>query len=318
MLPFVPGIRHCPLCGEHFMSETDEHTSTEWENLVEIGNYPTLAEAHEHGLVILAMRQPCWVANAEDSGGYTLHAEAGAAPAISRELIEYDEEQANPPPSPGTDSEVFHFPAGWGVYGIWALVLILTYLSQGTTPWLMDHGSSSSIELIGNHEWWRPFTALFLHADPPHLIGNLLSGMLFGTLVSRSIGPLRGWALILACGTVGNAITSFVAWPEAFVSIGASTAVFGALGILSGLGFSFMLRHRFRLPWAKTAAPVIAGIILLGWLGGGTPGGNTDVLGHIFGFVSGLASGLITGRLNPATAGALIAGNATAARDGLA
>lgn len=299
------------------MSETDEHTSNEWEGLVEVGKYPNLAQAHEHGLVILAMRQACWVADEEDGSGYTLHAEAEVAPAIARELIDYDEEQEQPATSQGVDPGVFQFSAGWSVYCIWALVLIVTYLYQRVSPWLMDRGSSSSVDLIGNHEWWRPFTALFLHADPPHLIGNLLSGMLFGTLVSRSIGPLRGWLLILACGTVGNTITSVVTWPEAFISIGASTAVFGALGILSGLGFSSMLRHRFHLSWAKTAAPVLAGIILLGWLGGGTPGGNTDVLGHIFGFASGLTGGLVIGRISPATADGLIAGNAMAGRDGL-
>jgi membrane associated rhomboid family serine protease len=136
---------------------------------------------------------------------------------------------------------------------------------------------------------------LFLHADAAHIISNLLSGMLFGTLVARSLGAWRGWALILACGTTGNAITSAVAWPEAFTSIGASTAVFGALGILSGLGFAAMLRHHFRLSWVKTAAPILAGIVLLGLFGGGSPQGNTDVLGHLFGFSSGLTAGILIG-----------------------
>ncbi len=193
--------------------------------------------------------------------------------------------------------------------------MIIAFLYQETSPWLVDRASSSSIGLIENHEWWRPFTALFLHADPPHLIGNLLSGMFFGTLVARSIGPLRGWALILASGTVGNLITSAVAWPDAFVSIGASTAVFGALGILSGLGFISLRRNRVRMPWIRIAAPVLAGIVILGWLGGGTPGGNTDVLGHIFGFGSGLAAGLVVEHLSPATADAWTAGSATAERD---
>jgi rhomboid protease GluP len=300
------------------MGETDTPINAEWDGLVEVGRYPTLAEAHEHGLVILAMRQPCWVAEDGTDQGFSLHAEADAAPAISRELGDYDEEQAlQPTTARDIETESFRHPAGWGVYGVWAMALILTFLFQGTIPDLADRGASSSIGLIGNREWWRPFTALFLHGDAPHLIGNLLSGMLFGTLLARSIGPLRAWALILACGTLGNTITSIITWPESFTSIGASTAVFGALGILSGLGFSFMLRHRFRLPWARVAAPVLAGIVLLGWFGGGTPGGNTDVLGHVFGFVSGLAAGLVTGSLNPSTAGALIAGNARAERGGL-
>ncbi len=302
------------------MSDSDEYNSSEWENLVEVGNYPTLTDAHEHGLVILAMRQPCWVAGPDDHGGYTLHAETEAAPAIARELVDYDAEQPQPAASPTQDvaTEAFPFPAGWEIYAIWALTLIVVHGFQNSTPWLTDHASSSSIALIKNHEYWRPFTALFLHADAPHLAGNLLSGMFFGTLVARSIGPLCAWALILACGTIGNALTSAITWPEPFVSIGASTAVFGALGILSGLGFAAMLRQRFRLPWAKTVAPILGGIVILGWLGGGTPAGNTDVLGHIFGFASGLTAGLIVGHLTPTTTAAWARKNTRPEPSGLA
>jgi len=302
------------------MSDSDESNSSEWENLVEVGNYPTLTEAHEHGLVVLAMRQPCWVVGPDVHGGYTLHAEVEAAPAIARELVDYAAEQQQPSAAQTDDavSAAFPFSAGWGVYGLWALTLILIHGFQNSQPWLADRAASSSIALIKDHEWWRPFTALFFHADVSHLMGNLLSGMFFGTLVARSISPLRAWALILASGTIGNALTSALTWPEPFVSIGSSTAVFGALGILSGLGFAAMLRQRFRLPWAKTIAPVLAGIVILGWLGGGTPGGNTDVLGHIFGFASGLTAGLAVGHFTPTTAAAWASKNAPTERSGLA
>ena len=298
------------------MTDKDEDTSSEWDGLVEIGKYPTLEQAQEHGLVILAMREPCWVAETEPAGGFTLHAEPETAPVIEREIVAYESEQEKPVPFPSADRELFRFPAGWGVYGIWMITLILAYLRQGVDPTLVERAASSSTGLIGHGEWWRPFTGLFLHADPSHLIGNLLSGLFFGTLVARSIGPLRGWALILFCGTIGNALTSALTWPESFISIGASTAVFAALGILSGLGFSSMLRVRVRLPWAKITAPVIAGVILLGWMGGGAIGGNTDVLGHIFGFGSGLTAGLAIGLLTPATADASTAGTATAEHGG--
>lgn len=296
------------------MTDTDADTSSEWDGLVEIGKYPTLEQAQEHGLVILAMREPCWVTATEPAGGFTLHAEPEAAPGIERELCAYASEQEKPVRCPSADREWFRFPAGWGVYGIWMITLILAYLRQGVDPTLVERAASSNTALIDQGEWWRPFTGLFLHADPSHLIGNLLSGLFFGTLVARSIGPLRGWALILFCGTIGNALTAALTWPESFVSIGASTAVFAALGILSGLGCSSMLRVRMRLPWAKITAPVIAGIILLGWMGGGAVGGNTDVLGHIFGFGAGLTAGLAIGLLAPATAGAAAAGSAAAER----
>lgn len=297
------------------MSETEHDTARDAEDLAEVGKYPTLAQAHEHGLVILAMREPCLIAETETPGQYSLQAEPAAAPLIASELNAYESEKESSLPAP-PERELFRFSAGWEVYGIWMLALIGCFLWQQSHPSFADRAASSSIGLIGHGEWWRPFTALFLHADVPHLIGNLLSGLFFGTLVARSIGPWRGWALILACGTLGNAITSAVTWPDAFTSIGASTAVFGALGVLSGLGFATMLRARLHLPWAKIAAPVLAGIILLGWLGGGSESGNTDVLGHVFGFGSGLAAGIGIGVFTRATADASTAGTATAAHGG--
>jgi membrane associated rhomboid family serine protease len=289
------------------MSETNQDTAEDAENLAEVGKYPTLEEAHEHGLVILAMREPCLIAETETPGLYSLQAEPAAAPQIASELHAYESEKEIPRPAL-PERELFRFSAGWEVYGIWMLALIGCFLWQQGHPSFADRAASSSIGLIGHGEWWRPFTALFLHADIPHLIGNLLSSLFFGTLVARSIGPWRGWALILGCGTLGNALTSALTWPENFTSIGASTAVFGALGILSGLGFSAMLRARLHLPWAKVAAPVLAGVVLLGWLGGGSESGNTDVLGHVFGFGSGLTAGIVVGTLSRATADALTDG----------
>lgn len=287
------------------MSAPDENASTQWEELVKVGEYPTLEQAQEHGLVILAMQEPCWVAEAEPAGEFSLHAEPQSVAEISQELLTYDSEQQQPVLVPTTHHEVFRNPPGWDVYALWMISLVLTFIWQIEHPSLVERAASSSTGLIDHGEWWRPFTGLFLHADFPHLVGNLLSGLFFGTLVARSVGPWRAWLLILACGTLGNALTSAFTYPESFVSIGASTAVFGALGILSGIGFAAMLRDRMRLPWAKITAPLIAGIILLGWLGGGSHGGNTDVLGHVFGFSTGLITGLLIGLLTPAKTSAI-------------
>jgi rhomboid protease GluP len=303
------GIMHDP------STPSDEEPDSEWDHLVEVGQYPTLQQAQEHGLVILAMREPCWVAEVPSGNGFSLHAVPEAVPGITRELHAYLHEQQSPRIAPDVEPSVFRHPAGWEVYAVWAVCLIGMFLLQNADPSLVDRAASSSTGLIGNHEWWRPFTALFLHGDLPHLVGNLLSGLFFGTLVAKMVGPWRGWAMILACGTLGNSITSWITYPESFVSLGASTAVFGALGILSGIGFATMLRSRSGLPWAKVTAPLVAGIILLGWLGGGEAGGNTDVFGHVFGFGSGLTAGFVIARLSTATADASIAGTSTAERD---
>ena len=271
----------------------DETSPLDEEELREVGEYSSLDQAHEHGLVVLAMSQPCLIAPSETPGNYTLYAEPIAAPHVVKELEEYENEKEPPARPESNEPEWFRHRAGYEVYLLWVLALVSCFAWQNQDPTLVERAASSSTGLWNHHQWWRPFTALFLHADAPHLVGNLLSGLFFGTLVARSVGPWRGWALILTCGTIGNLLTSAITWPEPFTSIGASTAVFGALGILSGLGFMSMLRLRARLPWARIAAPVLAGIVLLGWLGGGQPSGNTDVLGHVFGFASGLAAGAL-------------------------
>ena len=273
--------------------ETDESAG-----LVEVGRYRDLAEAHEHGLVALAMSAPCWVMPAEQGDSYSLQTEADAAAAISREIRAYEQEQATAARAPRDEPTGFDHAPGWALCGLWILALAGGFFWQQADPTLVDRAASSSTGLIGRGEYWRPFTALFLHADVPHLVGNLVSGTIFGTLLARMIGAWRAWFLILVSGTLGNATTSLVTWPEAFLSIGASTAVFGALGILSGLAFAATIRSSPRLPWAKTAAPLIAGVVLLGWLGGGGVNSNTDVLGHVFGFGSGLVAGFACGLLD--------------------
>ena len=267
------------------------------ENWVQVGHYPTLQDAYDHGLVILAMGEACQVTAATTPGEYDLQAEALPAVKIAGELDAYGQEMALPiEPSPAAGEWARHSP-GLGFCAIWVIALMAGFYWQGQDSTLVERAASSSVGLIGRGEWWRPFTALFLHADLGHLVGNLASGIVFATLVAKMIGPLLGWALILGCGTLGNILTSRLTYPEAFISLGASTAVFAALGILSGLGVAETLRNHARLPWLRISAPFLAGLILLGWLGGGSGGGNTDVLGHVFGFSSGLVAGVAAGAL---------------------
>lgn len=261
------------------------------EDWVEIGKYPSLDAAYDHALVALAMGEFIRVEHGDQPGGFDLHAEPQAAPKITAEIAQYTEESyilLNSPQAPSSSS---CHPAGILQLLTWIATLTYVFSRQQENPSINSNFSSSSIALIDNHQWWRPFTALFLHGDAAHIIGNLATGAVFGILVSKSIGPWKGWALILLSGTAGNAITSLVTYPESFTSLGASTAVFGALGILSGTGLVENFRENSAHPWIRTLAPVIAGFILLGWLGGATPDSNTDVFGHVFGFAAGVLVG---------------------------
>lgn len=275
----------CSLCWPRILFPTIIETPT-ISDLHPLGRFPTEAAAHEHALVALALGEACWVLP-EPDGDFQLLAEPGPAPRIAAEIEAYVAEQSEPePPVPDLPTH----PVRPMFCLAWVAVLALVFRWQEVDPTLTERAASSSIGLLARGEWWRPFTALFLHGDLGHLVGNIVTGSCFGLLVARSIGALRGWLMILMAGVLGNLATSWIAWPEAFVSLGASTAVFGALGILSGhgVGASFRVRRKVRL--AVVAAPLTAGIVLLGFLGGG---GNpqTDVLGHCNGFAAGVVLG---------------------------
>ncbi|QTN33045.1 rhomboid family intramembrane serine protease [Akkermansiaceae bacterium] len=269
------------------MSEEPEE---EW---VDVGKYSSLDEAHEHALVALAMGEAIRVEHGDEPGGYDVRAEPSAAPKVSEELKAYEEESRTGEALPLLPSNWGAHPAGALHFLVWAATLLLVFRSQSIDPTISDRFASSSRALIGNGEWWRPFTALFLHGDGPHIAGNLASGAVFGMLVSKSLGPWKGWSMILLAGTAGNAITSWILWPVDFRSLGASTAVFGALGILSGIGIVENSREKIRMPWLRVIAPLLAGFVLLGWLGGAAPGEGVDVFGHVFGFCAGVLAGVI-------------------------
>ncbi|MFK7850944.1 MAG: rhomboid family intramembrane serine protease [Akkermansiaceae bacterium] len=271
-----------------------EHPTNEnEEDWVDIGTYPTLDDAYDHALVALAMGETIRVEESGQLGEFDLQTEAIAAEKIVEELKEYESEaEARILPKVLPSNWAKH-PAGATYLAVWATILIVVFYYQVQDPRISNRFASSSLGLIEHGEWWRPFTALFLHGDGPHIVGNLASGAVFSILVSKSIGPLKGWAMILLSGTLGNATTSFVTYPESFLSLGASTAVFGALGILSGIGLIENCREEVRMPWVRVLAPLFAGLILLGWLGGAAPGSGTDVFGHVFGFMAGVAAGAI-------------------------
>ena len=272
--------------------EMAEPSTLPWDDWVQVGHYSTLQEADDHGLVILAMGEACRVT--EEQGGFELHAESLPAARISEELAAYGREIALPLQRLGAEREWPQNSAGVWFSAVWALLLMVVFYWQGEDGSLLERAASSSVGLIGRGEWWRPFTALFLHADLGHLLGNLVGGVVFASLVAKMLGPQLGWLLILGCGTFGNLITAWLIYPKPFVSLGASTAVFAALGILSGMGIAETLHERVHLPWLRIVAPVVAGVILLGLLGGGHDP-HTDVLGHLLGFSSGLAAAALVG-----------------------
>jgi rhomboid protease GluP len=268
------------------MREIVEHPND--EEWLTVGCWPSLTAAYDHALVVLAMNLDCRV---DDGGGgcYAVRADPAHREAIREEFAHFAEEESNQ--RERVESPVF--PAGVGFAAIWAAVLLAVFWRQADSPGLTRQFSNSSEALFAFGEWWRPFTALFLHGDLGHLMGNVLIGGLFCLMAAQSIGASRAWPLILAGGTLGNALTAWIYYPEPFHSIGASTATFAAVGILVGGSTRRAWQNRSYQYLKPLWIPAGVAVIVLGWLGVG--GENTDVAGHVAGLLSGVLLGLVAG-----------------------
>jgi membrane associated rhomboid family serine protease len=195
-------------------------------------------------------------------------------------------ERENQPEAPRP--EVLHPLTGAVACGIaFALGLVAMYLRTGPesagSPWF-ERGSADAAAILRG-EWWRAVTALTLHADAGHVAGNAVLGGILLALLARSVGPGVAAALMLVSGTAGTFATAALARHD-FVSIGASTAVFGVLGALAALP------RRSRRVWM----PVIGGFALLAFLGTSK---RADVTGHLCGFLSGVLAGAVVRLLPP-------------------
>jgi membrane associated rhomboid family serine protease len=218
---------------------------------------------------------------AEGRGGFCVLVPFDEADAAARILLEYDGEDTEELPPPLR----LDLRAGGSV----ALGLLFFFLATGGAqppPGWLEQGAAHASRIVEG-ELWRTVTALTLHADLRHVGANALAAAF---LLAAACGVLgRGVALLLVllAGALGNGINALV-YGEDHVSIGASTAVFGALGLLVGLAVRG--RHRRRIRGRRVWAPLGAGLALLAFVGTGE--GRVDVWAHLWGFVAGAALAL--------------------------
>ena len=204
------------------------------------------------------------------------------------EISRYSAERGVPRSVP-TSIEPFA-GAGIGAFG-YVLILLLTAYCAGAGLFGADWLSLGALDSGAAREWWRAVTALTLHLDQEHLLGNLLFGVFAGMAAGRLLGPGVAWASILGAGALANYVEILIA-PVTHRAVGASTAVFAALGLLAGLAWRQRLTLRERR-WYRWA-PLIAGICLLTLLGAGNA--QVDVLGHALGFLFGVGVGWVYAR----------------------
>lgn len=180
------------------------------------------------------------------------------------------------------------------------VVLVVVFVCQGWAALGVDWLTAGGLDgvAVRSGDWWRVITALTLHGDVGHLVANLFFGAVFGALVSQYLGAGVGWATILLAAGVGNAL-DLALLPATHRAIGASTAVFAALGLAGALMWRAESRRHVQAPtrWARRFAPLIVAIMLLAYLGTGDA--RTDAVAHLTGFAAGLFAGALFEALRP-------------------
>ena len=159
----------------------------------------------------------------------------------------------------------------------------------GLEPDLLRIGSASAQKILQG-ELWRTVTALSLHADLLHVLSNAFACWVFCAPVISLYGTGAGWALILLCGASGNLITALI-YHTAHNSVGASTALFGAVGLLGAWRCAF--GRRYRLLGRRTWIYIAGTLALVAVIGVGE---NVDLLSHLFGAVMGVLFGFPVAR----------------------
>lgn len=278
------GIRELLAAAAFTMSEPQESHGP----LIEVGRYARLAAARERALVVSARELPHWIEREGEE--WVLRVEAGAVEEVRRELAAFENEERERPSAHPV------FPEGkiptLSLYVAAAVLAVFFAVQNRLGPAWEERGVAVSGEILRG-AWWRTVTALTLHADASHVGANIATGLLFAAFLLPRFGTGATWLAIVLSGALGNALNAWGYRGDGHGSIGASTACFGALGILVGAElFARWREPQTRSRW-QLVLPLGAGLGLLAFLGVGEEGGRVDYMAHCFGMIAGTFLGLV-------------------------
>lgn len=156
------------------------------------------------------------------------------------------------------------------------------------TGFMMQIGAVYPDLLAKKGEYWRLFTATFMHFGFEHLLNNMLILLCAGAILERALGHVK-YLILYLCAGIGGSTLSFLQMLRSgdyAVSAGASGAIFGIVGALLWI----VIRHRGRYETLTGKGLVFMIVITLYY---GISTGGIDNWGHI----GGLAMGFLLGAL---------------------
>lgn len=180
-----------------------------------------------------------------------------------------------------------------GILVVLLFVFILEILLGGSenNTVLMRLGAMSNYVVVAGGQWWRLFTAQFLHIGIMHLVSNAVIIYYMGTFMEPMLGHWRFLLVYLLSGVGGN-LLSLAFGSDKAISAGASTALFGLFGAMTAIGLrnlsnpiiSYLGRQAFVLAIINLALDIFMP--------------NIDIQGHLGGLITGFLLAIILGDQN--------------------
>ena len=116
-----------------------------------------------------------------------------------------------------------------------AVINIVVFIISSTfMGWMIEKGAMVTEIVLKNGEYYRLFTAIFLHADVSHLMNNMLMLFIAGAVVENDTGHAFYFFLYMLSGLFGNMISMAYEIQNdlRWVSVGASGAIMGLVGFI--------------------------------------------------------------------------------------
>lgn len=155
---------------------------------------------------------------------------------------------------------------------------------------LLDFGCMNNIAVVTKLQFWRLFTAQFIHAGFFHIICNIVMIYFFGMFLEQFLGHIRYLTIYLLSGVGGN-LLSFALGQDNVISCGASTAVFGLMGSVLALYFLNNDNIMAVIIGRQAFLLLICNIVVDFFMP------SVDIIGHIGGTITGFLLTIILGSI---------------------
>lgn len=178
-------------------------------------------------------------------------------------------------------------PAIIAAYVAVLLLMVMGSGDPGESQALVRAGGSLGVRTT-NGEWWRLFTAMFVHTGPVHMIAEIAGLVQVGLLVERLVGRLATAVMYVASGVLVG-IWDLSLHPVS-VHVGAAGATFGVYGLLLATLLLGMIQRRTLTVPLNVLAGLWPGVALFVGYNMLTEGLVSDAMqaGLMAGFVGGL------------------------------